>query len=158
MVGSAGKPMQLFLDNDGKIINRNKIEYGVYNKIIDLEFKKVLFIKKHYIGLGDIIDWITRLTRIKDLIIYLTKGNCGCEARRVKFNKWFKFYWFSIKFREIYADDYNIIPKHKKLIQNIVPVQEPPKERQQEHRKVTVIEKPVTEAQVKKSCNCGARR
>jgi len=156
MLGSVGKPLQLFLDENGNIINRNKVEYGVYNKIIDLEFKKVLLIKKHYIGLGDVIDLVTKITKIKDLIIYLTKGNCGCEARRIKFNKWFKFYWFSFKFRQIYSDDYNIIPRQKALVNNVIPVEVPRHE--QEHRVVTPTQKPVTENQVKRSCNCGAKK
>jgi hypothetical protein len=156
MIGSVGKPLQLFIDDEGKIINRNKIEYGVYNKIFNFEFKKVLIIKKHSIGFGDIIDKITTITKIKDLIIYLTKGNCGCEARRIKFNKWFKIYWFTIKFRQIYSDDYNIIPKQKTLVKNIIPVEYSRTE--QEHRKVIQTQKPVTQAQVKKSCNCGAKR
>lgn len=155
MLGSVGKPLQLFLDEKGNIINRNKIEYGVYNKIISLEFKKVLMIRKHQIGFGDIIDWITTITKIKNLIIYLTKGNCGCEQRRIKFNRWFKFYWFSIKFRNIYSDDYNIIPIQKTLVKNIIPVAKPRHE--QEHKKVAPTQAPVSENQIKRSCNCRAK-
>jgi len=156
MMGSAGKPLQLFLDENGNIINRNKVEYGSYNKIIDFEFKKVLLLKKHYVGLGDVIDWITKITKIKNLIIYLTRGNCGCEARRIKFNKWFKFYWFTIKFRQIYSDDYNIIPKQVALIKNMIPVESEIHE--QEHKKAPVAQNPLTTSQIKRSCNCGTKK
>jgi hypothetical protein len=114
------KPFQLFIDNNGNIVDRSFIEYGVYNKIINFQFKKLLMIKKNKIGLGDVIDWITTITKIKDFIIYITKGNCGCEERRIKFNKWFNFYWFSFKFRDIYANDYYIVPKQKIMLKKAV--------------------------------------
>jgi hypothetical protein len=114
------KPFQLFIDNNGNIVDRSFIEYGVYNKIINFQFKKLLMIKKNKIGLGDVIDWITTVTKIKNFIIYITKGNCGCEERRIKFNKWFKFYWFSLKFRDIYANDYYIVPKQKIMLKKAV--------------------------------------
>ena len=50
-------------------------------------FKRAIKVYKHTIGSGDIIDYFTSITGIKKFIIYITKGNCGCEARRKKFNK-----------------------------------------------------------------------
>jgi len=63
----------------------------IYYKPFIFEFKKVLTIKIEKVSLqiGNIIDFITRYTGIKKLIVWLTKGNCGCEARRIKFNNLF---------------------------------------------------------------------
>lgn len=163
---SFGKPFQLFLDKNGKIVNKNDIEYGVYNKIIDINFKKVFLIKKHYIGLGDVVDWFTTITKIKNLIIFITKGNCGCEQRRIKFNKWFKFYWFSFKFRKIYADDLRIIPEYSKFIKNVKPLPEQKEIQDQDKLTNTTINQkqaypkqvPLSPEKIKKSCGCGAKR
>lgn len=163
MENFAGKPFQLFLEENGTIVNKSNIEYGIYNKIINFQFKKVLMIQKHFLGLGDIIDWITKITKLKDLIIYLTKGNCGCEERRIKFNKWFKFYWFSLKFREIYADDLRIIPMQKELLKQI---KSKPKEnkslpasiRSNQTNNITPNQKPIKEIKPHRSCGCGAKK
>lgn len=165
-VHSFGKPFQLFLDKNGNIVNKHDIEYGIYNKIIDIDFKKVFIIKKHYIGLGDIIDWITTITKIKNFIIFITNGNCGCEQRRIKFNKWFKFYWFSFKFRKIYADDLRIIPEYSKLIKNAKPLPEPKIIEEQQNtihatnnqKQVSPSQIPLSPDKIKKSCGCGAKR
>lgn len=100
---------KLFLDDKGNIIDRGGIEYGIYNKVLSLNFNftKTLLIKRHHIGLGDVIDWVTNKLYIKDLIMYLTNGKCGCEQRRIKFNNWFKFYWFTFKLRETYFNDHH---------------------------------------------------
>lgn len=158
MEGGSIKPFQLFLDEKGTISNRTNIEYGIYNKIVNIEYKKVFMIQKHFIGIGDIVDWITKITKIKDLIVYITKGNCGCEQRRIKLNKWFKIYWLSIKFRQIYADDYRIIPQQKKLLKEII--NKPLKEVKEIDPKYMVksSQKPINEIQQKKSCGCGSRR
>lgn len=50
-------------------------------------FKKV--IQYRYLGLGDIIDFFTRYSGLKMLIMWITDGKCGCEERRKKFNKFF---------------------------------------------------------------------
>ena len=83
---------KVYLDKNGNPIT-NELEYGVYNKIIEINFNKLLMIKLQYIGFGDIIDFITKITGIKKLIIKLTNGNCGCEQRRIKFNSYLKFYY-----------------------------------------------------------------
>ena len=77
----------------------------LYYKVINLNFKfqKVFKIKLNFVSLhiGDIIDYITKKTGIKKLIIKLTNGNCGCEARRIKFNKWFKIPIIYFKFDKL---------------------------------------------------------
>jgi hypothetical protein len=77
-----------------KYFNNKKEENEyIYYKVINFKFQKVFKIKLNFVSLhiGDIIDYITKKTGIKKLVIKLTNGNCGCEARRVKFNKWFNF-------------------------------------------------------------------
>lgn len=160
---STSKPFQLFSDENGTILNKNHIEYGMYNKIINFEFKKVLMLKKHSIGLGDIVDWITKVTKIKNVIMYITKGNCGCEKRRLLFNKWIKFYWFSIKFREIYASDFNFVKNQKIFLKDIIPIKagessfvnnipNRPIPRLVNYQLTQPPEPPI-----KKSCGCGAK-
>lgn len=159
-MGSHMKPFQLFLDENGNIINRNSVEYGIYNKIIIIDFKKVLMLKKHFIGLGDIIDWITTITKIKNLIIYLTKGNCGCEQRRIKFNKLFKFYWFSIKFREIYSDDLYVIPRQKTFLKNLA-IKEKiivPNNSQQQLPIQPININQTNKKPIKRSCGCASKK
>lgn len=156
---SSSKPFQLFSDENGTILNKNYVEYGVYNKIINLEFKKVFILKKHIIGFGDIVDWITTITKIKDLIIFITKGNCGCEKRRLLFNKWLKFYWFSFKFRTIYADDKNIIPQQKILLKDLMPISILESKQKLPNKKSEI--KPITisptQPPLKKSCGCRSK-
>jgi hypothetical protein len=71
---------------------------------IKLEWNRTLKIeiKTYSLRIGDIIDFFTRKTGLKSLIIKLTNGNCGCEARRQKFNK-----WFSIPIFKIWFDDHD---------------------------------------------------
>lgn len=84
-----------------------------------LEFKKtfnfdVVFVSLH---IGDIIDFITRMTGIKKLIVKLTNGNCGCEARRKKFNKWFALPLIKIWFSEHdMLDQYELDRKYQKSL------------------------------------------
>jgi hypothetical protein len=77
----------------------------IYYKVLDInfQFQKVFKIKLDFVSLhiGDIIDFITKKTGIKKLIIKLTNGNCGCEARRIKFNKWFKIPVIFFKFDKL---------------------------------------------------------
>jgi len=146
---------QLYLDSDGNIINRNKIEYGQYNKIIKINFNfnKFMMLKKKYIGIGDIIDFITKKTGIKKFMVWITKGNCGCEARRIKFNK-YKLFYYVIKFREIYANDLIVIKKQKELFKNIKPLEQ--KVFKQQHNSVSNL-KPVQHKEIKNSCGCAKK-
>ena len=107
-----------FIDKDGNIIDQSNLEYGVYNKSISISYNRLFYIKKHKVGLGDVVDYITEKTKIKDLIIYLTKGNCGCEKRKELFNKWFTFNWYSLKTRELYIQDVDVINHIKKAKKN----------------------------------------
>ena len=95
-----------------KLIDKEKYQNDIeeqknylYYKVINLNFKfqKVFKIKLNFVSLhiGDIIDYITKKTGIKKLIIKLTNGNCGCEARRIKFNKWFQIPILSFKFDKL---------------------------------------------------------
>jgi hypothetical protein len=149
---------KVYLDKNGNPIT-NELEYGVYNKIIEINFNKLLMIKLQYIGFGDIIDFITKITGIKKLIIKLTNGNCGCEQRRIKFNSYLKFYYPILKFRNLYIEDESFLKKNKVINQkNFKP------KKIMSSNKVEVIEqtikpnitekKPLTTAQIKKSCNC----
>ena len=60
IVGNHTNNFKVFLDDDGNIIDKSKLEYGVYNKIIKIEIKKLLIIEKHKLKFGDIIDYFTR--------------------------------------------------------------------------------------------------
>lgn len=73
-----------------------------YYKVIN--FKKTLKIQLIWVSLhiGDIIDFITKNTGIKSLIVKWTRGKCGCEARRQKFNK-----WFSLPIPKIWFDSHD---------------------------------------------------
>lgn len=104
---------RFFMDNDNKIILPKNPEYGFYNKIINIKFSKFIYLNKVYIGLGDIIDFFTRKLYIKNLIVYLTNGNCGCEARRIKFNKFLKIPFIKLYWREVMANDENRIESLK---------------------------------------------
>lgn len=162
---------KVYLDKKGNII-KNNLEYGVYNKIIEINFNKLFMIKLNYIGLGDVIDFITTLTGIKKLIIFLTKGNCGCEKRRIKFNKWFKFYYLTFAFRKLYLDDSSVLKNSNFINPNKIKNQEDIILKEMEDfdniqsaqppitsaPTVSKEKKPLTTAQVKKSCNCAKKR
>lgn len=95
----------------------------IFYKRFNLEFKKSLKIKfiKISLHIGDIIDFITRYTGIKKFIVWATNGNCGCEARRIKFNKWFFLPFLNINLENFNYSDYidydnqNKNPLKKKL-------------------------------------------
>lgn len=73
---------------------------------INFSFKKSFIVKKEYIGSGDIIDFITSITGIKKFIIWWTNGNCGCEARRKKFNSVLTFVYFKLSLKDTsYRDE-----------------------------------------------------
>lgn len=73
--------------------------------------------------LGDVIDFITRMTGIKKLIVKMTNGNCGCEQRRKNFNKWFAIPILKIWFDNFDADDkFKLQQKQKKNERKIATV------------------------------------
>jgi hypothetical protein len=94
------------LNSKGELFTEeNDLEYGFLNKKIQIKISKLFYIQKIYIGLGDMIDFFTKKLYIKNLIVYLTNGNCGCEERRIKFNKWVKIPFIKFGLRELYAAD-----------------------------------------------------
>ena len=160
--GSVNKSdsFQLFLDSKGNIVNNNNLEYGVYNKIISINIQKLLFIKVKKVGLGDVIDFITKITGLKKLIVFLTKGNCGCEARRVKFNKIQIIYWAAIKTRSLYDVDYSIVQKNKnlffkKLKEKTELLNFTKKDTTTTNVKTYSNVQPISHEKIKKSCGCG---
>jgi len=154
------------LDKNGNIIDNSKLEYGYYNYPISINFSKLLLIKRHSIGLGDIIDFFTKKLYIKNFIMFVTKGNCGCEERRVLFNKWFKFVWFSLSFRPLYLQDSDTINRIKYLRKNKInitpetPAFRPklPTRKDVALNEITEVNgekpNPVKPEQIKKSCGC----
>lgn len=146
---------KLFLDSNGNIINNSNLEYGVYNKIVSLNYHRLFFIKIKKIGFGDIIDFITQYSGLKALIVYITNGNCGCEARRIKFNKFKIPYWFTIKSRELYDIDHKILSKNKNILFSKI---EQKKENAEEIIVKNTKNKPLTKDTIKKSCGCGKKK
>ena len=162
-----GKAIKIFLDKNGNIIDNSKNKYGVYNKVIKIKIEKLLFVEKHKLGIGDIIDFFTKTFYIKNLIVYLTKGNCGCEARRIKFNKYY-IPWYTFKIRNLYFSDegnVNTIKNIKKMNIKLNKYKEPkemngpmspPKIATPIHQEVK-DQKPIEPIKVKKSCGCSRR-
>ena len=164
---------KVFYDQNGRIIDRSSREFGTYNKLLKIEYIKLFYIKKYEIGLGDIIDFFTKKLYIKNLIMYLTNGNCGCEERRKKFNKWIQIpYWFKFGSRKGYYEDEEII----EIIKNIrrknikLPTKEIPMNIADQYKSfgsegstgapvpVTPPVQPVSEQPPKKGgCGCGKR-
>lgn len=64
--------------------------------LTNIIYKKTIIILIKMIGLGDVVDFITKYTGIKYLIIKITKGKCGCEARRKKFNEYMSIPYITI--------------------------------------------------------------
>jgi hypothetical protein len=124
-------------------------------------FKRVIKLYKHTIGSGDIVDYFTSITGIKKFIIYITKGNCGCEARRKKFNKILTIPYYTITFTKFsYIDE--IINGYK---EEAVKVNSKPKYVDQvsaEHMEGHIAlfkTKPVFTEQAKKSgCGCANKK
>ena len=114
-------------NNNSEILDKEKYKkykieeknYIFYKKI-NFEFKKSFKVKLITVSLhfGDVIDFITRHTGIKKLIMWATNGNCGCEARRVKFNEWFKIPLIFFKLDSFNYADYIDIKKQNKNINN----------------------------------------
>lgn len=108
-VANSIKSNAIFIDHDRREQDKKNKNQLTYYKPISwsLSFNRTLKIKHDWISLhiGDIIDFITKYTGIKSLIIKLTKGKCGCEARRKKFNNWFKIPFIKIWFDSHDYDD-----------------------------------------------------
>lgn len=153
----------------------NKKNY-LYYKPINFEFKKslVLYFQKYSLHIGDLIDIITRYTGIKKLVIRLTNGNCGCEARRKKFNEIFFVKLPIIKFISLSYSDMvdvalnNANKRHEQLIKNMNVKKEEELNRDQLKEQIfknlygnisnnpqSAIPKPPE--QPKKGCGCGAK-
>ena len=134
-----------------------------YTKYINFTFtfKRTIKLYKHTIGSGDIVDYFTSITGIKKFIIYITKGNCGCEARRKKFNKILTIPYYTLTISKFsYVDD--IISGYK---QESVKVNSKPKYVDQvsaEHMEGHIAlfkTKPVFTEQAKKSgCGCANKK
>ena len=169
-VGNHTNPFKVYLDDSGNIIDKGKLEYGVYNKIIKIQFQKFLLIQKHKLKLGDIIDFFTRKLYIKNLIMYITNGNCGCEQRRIKFNK-FYIPWYTLKIRELYFQDQEVINyvKNVKKSKGKLPsftsndkkINVPSFNELPEQMRTNIVERkkqtPLDPAQIKKSCGCSKK-
>ena len=93
-----------------KFMEKDEDEKNIFYKKninINFNFKKSFIVKKEYIGSGDIIDFFTHITGIKKFIIWITKGKCGCEARRKKFNSILTFVYFKVSLTDIsYRDEF----------------------------------------------------
>ena len=162
---------KLFLDNSGNIIDKRQLEYGIYNKIIKIEYNKLFLIKLHKLGFGDIIDFITKILYIKKLVIYLTNGNCGCEQRRIKYNKFYIF-WYSFKMRDLYVQDDDVVFKIKQLKKSKrklkmfeesqeQPIPQPipqPTQTSAVNAPTVPLQNPVTPVEFKKPCGCSKKR
>lgn len=99
---------KVFFDSQGNLKDTRNRLFGNYNIPIDIQ--KLIYFNVLYIGLGDIIDFFTKKLYIKNLIMFLTNGNCGCEERRKKFNKFLKIpYFVKIKQRRLFFEDYEVI-------------------------------------------------
>lgn len=163
-----GHPLRFKTDSEGNLIDKTKLEYGIYSKYIKIEYTKLFYVKKHTIGFGDIIDFITEKTYIKDLIIFLTKGNCGCEQRRVLFNKWVKIPYLTFHFRELYVNDIEYLNTLKTIskqnrkfinINNFNKMIMPSREdilKKENATKIINAEKkePLKTEQIKRGCGC----
>jgi hypothetical protein len=162
--------IKVFLDKTGNIIDNNKVEYGIYNKAINIKITKLFFIKKYKLGIGDIIDFFTKTFYIKNLIVYLTNGNCGCEERRIKFNKYY-IPWYTFKIREMYfqdEDNLNTLKNIKKMniklneYKERKTIKRPPPIKHNIQENITTQQeiknqKPIDPIKVKKSCGCSQR-
>jgi len=120
--------------------NNNINKNILFKKTLSISFYKTFVVLKQKIGLGDIVDFITKITGIKWLIIKLTKGNCGCEKRKNLFNKWLTIPFVYIKIVDTIFEE-SVIMDHSKI------------------KKSGVKIKPNTKTeQVKKGCGCGRKK
>jgi hypothetical protein len=117
----------------------------IYSKKIHIKFLKSLVVFKKEIGVGDIVDFITTYTGIKWLIIKLTKGNCGCEKRRILFNKWLTIPIFGVTVTDTVFESINLIDDPSSFHKFV----------KKKNTTKTVIEKPIVK---KSSCGCGKKK
>ena len=140
-----GQKHQMNLTGIIDLTNKNQIDQ--VNKKRKEEYKKSFSLKFgiRQVGAGDVIDYLTRKTGIKWLILKLIK-NCGCEKRRQYFNKW------NIFIPYVFVDNKLEYPREIKV---------------QELTTVTLdnggneISQPISRDAIKnkrKPCNCGANR
>ncbi len=134
-----------------------------YSKYINFNFtfKKVIKIYKHAIGSGDIIDYFTSITGIKKFIIYITKGNCGCEARRKKFNKILTIPYYTISITNFsYVDE--IVSGYKqeavKIKNNIKHEQQISAEHMQGHVAMFAPKQTLVTQPKKSGCGCANKK
>ena len=101
-----------------KNVQGKKYPNFIFKKQISFKFEieKMFGIVKKYIGLGDIVEFITKYTGIKYLIVKITKGNCGCEKRRKKFNEWLKIPYFSFYYQDTNTVDIDNINNNVKIV------------------------------------------
>jgi len=108
---------KVFLDSQGNLKDTRNRPFGMYNIPIDIQ--TLIYFNIFYIGLGDIIDFFTKKLYIKNLIMFITKGKCGCEERRKLFNKFLKIpYFIKIQKRRLYFEDHEIIEQLKTARKN----------------------------------------
>jgi hypothetical protein len=155
---------------------QNQKNFLLY-KIISWHFSFEKVFKIEYIKLslhiGDIIDFITKITGIKKLIIKLTNGNCGCEQRRIKFNKWFFIPLLKIKLDKLSYADQIELDSNKLRIQYSKELYQPQEHKKEKFKKIIeeqIKDKPQghaafdwkqtknTEAKPKKGCGCAAKK
>jgi hypothetical protein len=154
-----GIDIDKFLEKDEKEKNL------FYKKLININFtfKKALVINKKYLGSGDVIDFITHITGIKKLIIWITKGKCGCEARRKKFNSVLTFVYFTMSLKSFsYQDEFALSMKiASKQKQNIDESQHVPQIQEQHiqaYMEKTKIVNNIPPRTSSKGCGCSSRK
>ncbi len=85
----------LIFEVNNKIINFKEIDSVWYRRgSISLQNYPLTFLEPKILGVGDIVDLLTKYTGIKKIIEFIKK-DCGCEDRREKLNKKFglKLIW-----------------------------------------------------------------
>ena len=111
-------------------------------KNISFSFYKLIIIKKDKLGIGDVIDFITKVSGIKWLIVKITKGNCGCEQRRKFLNKWLTIPYFYIKIENTLLEEPTVITPDINLKKN--------------YKNRVTINPPASLP--KKGCGCGRKK
>lgn len=82
------------------------------------EWKKE-FEEKNSTGLGDVIEKVTEKTGIKKAVKFITDDDCGCEERKEKLNKKFRFRFNVVRcFTEDQYNRWTDFRKHKGSITN----------------------------------------
>lgn len=117
-IGKDGSAHSISQKQINRINNENKKLKPFFKKNIVIKFNKSIQLYKKSIGLGDIVDFITKITGIKKLIIKLTKGNCGCEKRRKLFNSWLTIPYIVVSFGDVYKEDFYFFNEHNMPLNN----------------------------------------